>query len=1008
MTGVKSTKRRIMKQMQIPVGFLVLACALCFPVVVLSQSVETPYEEPETRNLPYDIWLNPSTLDFKEIQRQAEEYFSDKDQGRGSGYRQWKRWEYLMQDRLTPDGQITNFAARNYKANEKYNQTAETSQQRATSGFWEQEANDGYILGNSGYNPGIGRVNVIAFHPSDQSTIFAGTPAGGLWKTTNEGTSWSCLTNGIPSIGVSGIAVDPSNANIIYILTGDGDGGDTPCIGVLKTYNGGATWQTTGLSFDAPDQRRGYKLAMKPDDNTVLFAVTNLGIYRTENSGTDWTQVRSGSFRDLEFRPNRPDTIYACTTNAFHRTLTGGDSWTTISSGLPTGESRVALAVTDANPAWVYYLAGPGGPTGSFRGLFRSTNNGSSFSTVITSPNILDSSVAGNDNCNDNNGCDQAWYDLAIAVDPNDGDEVITGGINVWRNEDIDDGDPWTIISHWNTNTQGTNNLEYTHADIHDLVYQDNNRLWCGSDGGIFLSTDDGQTWVDKTSAGTSNGLIGTQWYRIDGTPQSSSIIIGGTQDNGSNRWSGGNDITHFDGADGMDCMLDFTNSSIQYHCRQNGSLRKSTNSGSTHSSIRPGNSGGAWITPLRMDPSNNTEIWAGYNDTIYRSTNSGTSWTGFIPLAGSGLFRYIWCAPSNSQVIYAATNNRLFRSGNNGANWSNITSNLPVGSGNITGITTDLDNSNDIWVSFSGYADGEKVYFSSTGGGPYTNISGSLPNVPVNCVVYDDNQVNDNAVYVGTDIGIFYRDASMSDWVPFRNGLPTVPVFDMYVHVESTTLFAGTHGRGLWTSDLYTECPSGYFLSDANAPDGYPQGYRYYQASVNVHSSRDIRGGAGTEVYYKAGDSVRLDEGFRARDMDAFRAWLGACVSGIPEIPLVDDIPDEDMLFDENPDESDRGLDAFMTDIDEVPDLPEIDMFSAEMDYHRSAIVVTTGKASDVRVELLLPDGTNSVIEQSLHLTPGSSAIPISFENWPEGSLTLKIASLSHEEMVEISVLKE
>jgi len=441
--------------------------------------------------------LDPDTRNFREIQAEAEEYFRNRDKGRGTGYKQWKRWEYLMKDRLKEDGTITNFDAHNYRVSERYFSRLDDDQ-RTFGGFWFPLApTDGYLLGNSGYNPGIGRVNVIAFHPTNQSIIYAGTPSGGLWRTNNEGTSWFPLTESIPRIGVSGIAIHPDNPNIIYILTGDGDGGDTRCIGVLKTFDGGQTWYRTGLQFNANDLVRGYKLAMKPGDPTTLFAVTTNGLYRTENSGGDWTVVRSGSYRDLEFKPGDAETIYLSSSNSFYRSTSGGDAGTFnfISSGLPSGESRVALAVSAANPTWVYYLAGGGGPTGSFKGLYRSTNSGTSFSTIITSPNILDSSLSGNDDCSD--GCDQAGYDLAIAVDPNDGDEVITGGINVWRCEDIDVSNTWNIIAHWNTNTVNNNGLEYTHADIHELVYQDNNRLWCGSDGGVWLSTDDGQTWTD-------------------------------------------------------------------------------------------------------------------------------------------------------------------------------------------------------------------------------------------------------------------------------------------------------------------------------------------------------------------------------------------------------------------------------------------------------------------------------------------------------------------------------
>jgi photosystem II stability/assembly factor-like uncharacterized protein len=841
------------------------------------------------------MWLEPETTDFKTIQEQVERYFADQDQGRGSGYKQWKRWEYLMQNRLNADGQIVNYAAHNWEVNQRYSKTHpefETNS-RSHTGYWNVLApTDGYINGNSGYNPGIGRVNVIAFHPTSANTVFAGTPSGGLWKTTNAGSSWTPLTDGIPRIGVSGIVIQHNNSNIIYILTGDGDGGDTPSIGVLKSYDGGATWSETGLSFNASTNVRGYKLVMHPSNTSILFATTTSGLYKTSNAGADWTVVRSGSFRDIEFKPGTPSTMYATTSNSFYKSTNTGDTWSTSNSGLPGSESRAEIAVTSDDPTCIFYLAGPGGPTGSYKGLYRSNNSGDTWSSRHTSPNILDSSLNGNDDCSD--GCDQSGYDLAIAVDPDDASTILTGGINVWRSTDF--GFNFSINSHWNWNTMTANNLEYTHADIHELVYNPlDGSLWCGSDGGIFRSLDDGVNWSDRSSVGSTNGLQITQFYRIAGVPTNANVLIGGTQDNGSNRWNGGNDITHFDGADGMDCMIAHNNSNIQYHCRQRGGLRKSTNGGSTHSSIKPGNSNGAWVTPVEMAPTNANELWVGYRDTIYRSTNAGGSWTRFIPEFSGERFVYIYHAPSNSNRVYAATSNNIYRTDNNGSNWTEITPGLPVATTNITGITTDVGNSGDVWVTLSGLVNGQKVYYSSNSGASWTNVSGSLPNVAVNCIAYDDQDSPDNGVYVGTDIGIFYRDGSMGDWIPFRNGLPNVPVFDIEVNLESNLIRAGTFGRGIWSTTLYDACPTAYALSDGNLPGSGSQGYRYYEASNTITSTRDIFGGPGTEVYYKAGNYIDLTPGFRARSgNEIFKAWIGPCSSGVPE-PMSIQFPDID-----------------------------------------------------------------------------------------------------------------
>ena len=320
---------------------------------------------------PFGIWLEPATDDFATIQQQAEAWFEGKDHGRGSGYKQWKRWEYLNKYRLSEDGKIINWTAQNWDA---YIESGSSG--RVTNGSWYFIAGSDWVNGPSGYNPGIGRVNCIAFHPTNPDILWVGLPSGGLWKTTNNGTTWTPLSDGLPAIGVSGIVIHPTDPDIIWILTGDGDAGDTKSIGVLKSTNGGVTWYTTGLSWDVTEGVRGYKLIMDPSNNNELWAVTDDGLYKTTNGGTTWAQMYAGSFRDLEFKPGTSNTMYLCTINSFYRSIDGGNGWSLITSGLPTGENRTCIGVTPGATNYVYLLCGPDTGTGTFKGVYRSTNVG--------------------------------------------------------------------------------------------------------------------------------------------------------------------------------------------------------------------------------------------------------------------------------------------------------------------------------------------------------------------------------------------------------------------------------------------------------------------------------------------------------------------------------------------------------------------------------------------------------------------------------------------------------
>ncbi len=809
---------------------------------------------------PSDFWLNSPTDNFATIQSNVEQYYTGKDKGQGSGYKQWKRWEYFNQTRLTPDGKITNVTARNWDAyveqTQRYNLN-DGGNSDATNGYWTNLGPFGYSNG-AGWNPGVGRINVIAFHPTNSNIFWVGMPSGGLWKTTTGGTSWTPLTDGMPRIGVSGIAIDYNNTNIMYILSGDGDGGDTQSIGVLKTLDGGVTWLSTGLTWTVANAIRGYKLLMHPTDDNILFAVTTDGVYKTINGGYSWTKVLAGSYRDIEFKPVDPTYVYVSGTSTFYRSTDTGDTWAQIVTGMPAGATRIAIAVTPNSSSYVYLFSGPPTAAGSFKGFYLSTNSGASFSTRSTTPNVLGYSSTGNDDKH------QTTYDLATAVSRTNSAQVIVGGINTWTSANW--GTTWTISSMWSDYT-GT--IGYTHADIHDLAINPlDNYLYCCSDGGIFRSTDFGLNWTDLTA-----GIANTQWYKIAGIASNSNLIIGGTQDNGCNKWTGGSTMQHIYGADGMDCMIDPTNANIMYYGAQYGELVRSTNGGASYTNIQPAGSSGPWVTPYIMDPYTPTTIYAGYS-AVYKSINSGTSWTN-LGVSGTSAMAI---GTNNTSRVYTASSSSIWRSDNGGTSWTSIAAGLP-GIG-ITSIAVNPDNSLDVFVTVGNYNAGLKVYSSANGGASWTNISGTLPNVVVNCIAYEDNNaVPDDALYIGTDIGVYYRNATIGDWVPFQNGLPNVPVSDLEINKTVSLIWAGTYGRGLWNSNLFTVCPTDYLLTTANDPSNPNYtGFQFYESSNSATSSRVITGGIGTDVTYKAGNYVLLTTGFNAKANNLFKATLGPC----------------------------------------------------------------------------------------------------------------------------------
>ncbi len=727
--------------------------------------------------------MQDPNVDFYSVKQAFNQDWGNRPYERGKGWKQYKRWEYFMEDRSFPHGK----RLRSAQAWEEYlkfkNRYDRVPTSASRSANWTSLGLNSWT-NTSGWNPGNGRINCVEQDPNNPNTVYVGAASGGLWKSTNGGTSWICLTDNLPVLGVSAILVDPINSNTVYLGTGDGDGSDTYSIGVLKSTDGGTTWNNTGLSWTIGNSRLVRRMVMHPANNQVILAATNDGIYRTTDGGNNWTMTQTGSMRDVEYKPGDPTVVYAAT-DQFFKSTNGGANFTQITTGLPPAAdvNRASIAVSAANPNYVYVLYGDEADAGFF-GLYRSTNSGNSFTMRSNSPNIFTYSEDGT------GAGGQSWYDMALAVSPTNAEEIYSGGINVWKS--TDGGTNWNCLTHW----VHPATLGYVHADIHTLDIFGNN-LYCGSDGGIFKSTNAGANWTDL-----SPGLEIMQFYRLGVSAQNAYTIIGGAQDNGTNLLKNGA-WEHIIGADGMEAAIDYSNANYMYGTTQGGGLNASSDGGQNWSDITPPNSGnGAWVTPYVLDPNIATTIFAGYEE-VWKSTDRGTTWTQISAFGTGNTLNYIAVAKSNSDFIYSGRAAILYKTTNGGTSWTTITP--PVTSA-IKYIVIDPLDEEKIWVCLSGFDAGEKVYFSSDAGASWQNISGNLPNLPVNCIEYQAG--SQDGIYVGTDVGIYYKDNNLSNWQSYMTNLPNVMVYEMEIHYGVNKIRAATFGRGIWESPLFSPSP--------------------------------------------------------------------------------------------------------------------------------------------------------------------------------------------------------
>jgi photosystem II stability/assembly factor-like uncharacterized protein len=688
------------------------------------------------------------------------------------GYQQFRRAEAFMKQRTFPSGNFFDPEIL-YKEYAKYRQHLDAVQTaRSGDGQAHTAAANWSFIGPAqvpGGGGGAGRINCLAIDPANSSILWIGAACGGLWKSTDGGVTWNSNTDLLPSISISEIVIDPSNANVMYLATGDKYGiywqyetiGQYSA-GLLKSTDGGLTWNPTGLNYSQSNVTIIQRLIMNPANSSMLYAATNNGIFMTSNAGVTWTQQLAGKFYDIEFCPSTPSTLYCGDSIQAYKTVNGGTNWNPMPT--VTSSGRTTIAVTPDNPGAVYVWSEGGG-------LYYSGNLGVSF-TTRTDP----AGASG----------PYGYYDYVLTASPVDENILFAGGLNVARS--TNGGTSWTTVSDWS----GWPNPNYSHADNHDLQFgpASSQVIYSMNDGGIFKSTDQGASWTDL-----SNGLDIKQYYRLACSYQNPGTIYAGAQDNGTDRVMGANSY-QVNGADGEECLVDYGNETIVFVSSQGGYFLKSTDGGNTFNTMSQ--SGSDWTSPIIMDRNTNNIMYLG-GGAVYKSTDTGDNWNAVSPFQGGAVYS-LEVSLSAPNTLFAATFGNIIHT-TNGTTWNDVTGSLPVNLAAITGIAISSTNPDAAWVTFSGYAAGEKVYQTDNGGVTWFNVSGTLPNIPVNCIEYQDNSTD--ILYIGTDFGVFWKDGTMNDWLPYNTNLPNVIVDELEIYYPTSKLRAATYGRGLWETDL-------------------------------------------------------------------------------------------------------------------------------------------------------------------------------------------------------------
>ncbi|HNQ22810.1 MAG TPA: hypothetical protein PKK06_06935 [Phycisphaerae bacterium] len=654
--------------------------------------------------------------------------------------------------------------------------------------------------------PWTGRCSAVVTSPTHANKWYIGAASGGVWRTLDGGLTWAPLTDHLPAAAIGAMAIDPTNDNIVYAGTGEANFANH-CLyglGVYKTTDGGESW--TILAGETFGGRTFSRLQISPTNPQVLFAAVThaggfyptrnaaknhpgadgpVGVFRSTDGGVTWSHLTNGipatPAADLVLDPVNPSIVYAALGDVFgreengiYKSTDGGDSWAELTNGLPTNVGRISLAIAPSNPQRLYAIYTR--PSDAFGGgaelidVLRSDDGGTNWAGTGAA----------------NFQATYGWYLSVAIVDPLQADTVFVGGVDLLRSTDGG--------ASWSNRTPG-------HVDIHGFAYDAAHRLVCANDGGMHVTSDNGEEWFAR-----NDGLGVIQHYAgLSLHPTNRTFVLAGFQDNGTCRRDGGLEWSNRMGGDGgCTALHPLTPNNMFGEYQGTGNLYRSSNGGGSFAYVGGDIAGGdrnCFMPPVIYNRADNSTSVLYATHRIWRSLNSGVNWTAISNDLTGGAPAAVRClvvAPSDYRRLYAATNDgRVLVSFNTGVSWFVRLTGNPGWPRITRELAVDPASIDTVYLAVSNFGV-DQVRKSSNGGTDWTTIDDNLPDIPANAVAVH-RAGTFPVVVLGTDNGVYVSFTGEGGWRLLGTNLPNSPAVDLVFQPAFNRLVVGTLGRGTW-----------------------------------------------------------------------------------------------------------------------------------------------------------------------------------------------------------------